>query len=780
MKKFQRLLSLLLAMLLCFSLAGCPAPAGPTETTPNQPTSAPTTTPTDPDADALYDRAVAALEEQTYLRLDIEVKETLCVSGAEYAHDYEEILLFHGRGTDKPIISLEHKSFDSGSLGFTEYYADGTVYSQHGDMQYRSAVSQEEYMEQLLPVVLLDKSLYANTEVTENADGTILYRFSQPTAGESWAVPEDIAPEEAWGQATLNNQGQLTQMTCYIDFCVGNFRYVYEIATSYTYGAQELSHKAPTDPDSYIAIDSNLIPRLVSGAAFDLSRSEIITATAQRESYSQAAGVYFVEQQSHHGYFADSYRLAKADYQNQVQYYDGSQYTYSFQEEFKDGVYTYTEDGMTNQQRLSATQMLTYCRDAAAAHLLSLEDWITGATMTDLGSVYYMQFTATEDYGDKFRAAVSQLLFSNENHLEQFSTSYRTDKLELYMSVDKFTGLPVAAGYSFTGIHTIDGVQYQLVDNINCTMILSSADTYESITDQPLPDEEPESKPTPLFYKVTGPDGQEMWLFGTIHVGDARTAYLPQEIFDALEAADALAVEFDMDAFEEKMEADPEFQQQVYKLYMYPNNGSILAHVSGKVYKSAKQLLTAYGIYNPNMDYLKAAAWESSLSGCLRNYGYGLLSSKGVDYRLLRLAKAQNKPIYDIESGISQLSMMMGYSDELQEMLLSSALEGSTIGNAISLNELFALWCQGDEDALREALKDDLTDATEEELKLYEEYNKAMSTDRNAYMLQKAIEYLQSGETVFYAVGLAHLLVEDGLVNTLRDAGYTVELVSYS
>jgi hypothetical protein len=29
-------------------------------------------------------------------------------------------------------------------------------------------------------------------------------------------------------------------------------------------------------------------------------------------------------------------------------------------------------------------------------------------------------------------------------------------------------------------------------------------------------------------------------------------------------------------------------------------------------------------------------------------------------------------------------------------------------------------------------------------------------------------------------VGLAHLLADDGLVNTLRNAGYTVELVSYA
>ncbi len=56
-----------------------------------------------------------------------------------------------------------------------------------------------------------------------------------------------------------------------------------------------------------------------------------------------------------------------------------------------------------------------------------------------------------------------------------------------------------------------------------------------------------------------------------------------------------------------------------------------------------------------------------------------------------------------------------------------------------------------------------------------------MRYDRNDGMLDVAIRYLESGETVFYAVGLAHLLNNhNGLVDTLRAAGYTVELVEFA
>ena len=67
-----------------------------------------------------------------------------------------------------------------------------------------------------------------------------------------------------------------------------------------------------------------------------------------------------------------------------------------------------------------------------------------------------------------------------------------------------------------------------------------------------------------------------------------------------------------------------------------------------------------------------------------------------------------------------------------------------------------------------------------EQKPLFEEYYKKMSTDRNKGMLDTAIEYLEGDQVIFYAVGMAHLLdSETGLVDALRQAGYTVEKVAY-
>jgi uncharacterized protein YbaP (TraB family) len=188
---------------------------------------------------------------------------------------------------------------------------------------------------------------------------------------------------------------------------------------------------------------------------------------------------------------------------------------------------------------------------------------------------------------------------------------------------------------------------------------------------------------------------------------------------------------------------------------------------------------------------MKPSLWSNSISNFYLRMGYRLHADYGMDNQLMDRAREQKKEILDVESGIEQMQMMGGYSDALQEYLLASTLSDTSLEYQNDVLELFEMWCAGDEAVLREYLRDDeeepdTSTMTEEELAQYnkelelmDEYNKAMSSDRNAEMLKAAIDYLESDKVVFYAVGLAHLLDEDGLVNTLRDAGYTVELVTY-
>ena len=185
------------------------------------------------------------------------------------------------------------------------------------------------------------------------------------------------------------------------------------------------------------------------------------------------------------------------------------------------------------------------------------------------------------------------------------------------------------------------------------------------------------------------------------------------------------------------------------------------------------------GLYNIDAAYTKTAVWCSRIENFYLTQGSGLSADKGADTRLLLWAKEANMPIYEVESGISQLQMFTNFSDALQEMLLEDVFALGLNGFCADIQTQYELWCDGDEDALSSYFTTDTSSMTEEELPLWNEYKKAMYTNRNKAMAKTAKQYLESGETVFFAVGLAHLLGDNGVIDRLQDAGYTVTQVSY-
>jgi uncharacterized protein YbaP (TraB family) len=190
--------------------------------------------------------------------------------------------------------------------------------------------------------------------------------------------------------------------------------------------------------------------------------------------------------------------------------------------------------------------------------------------------------------------------------------------------------------------------------------------------------------------------------------------------------------------------------------------------------------MKATGSYMVSMQMFKPVILSNVLETSYLSLTRSLSTGFGADNTLMGLAKEADIEILSVESAVMQTEMLTGFSDALQELLLLKSMETEPYGYMNDVMALYEMWCRGDEAELIAYLSvsdEALAEMTEDELALYEEYVYAMSTERNAGMLEIAKEYLSSGDVVFYAVGLAHLLEGDGLVNTLRDAGYTVELV---
>lgn len=788
---YKKLLALILALAMVLGLAACGDTPEPTEPPTAAPTAPPTEPPTDPptepptepaDPALVYSNAVDALNSKTDFTLNIRTEHTVTVNGAVYEEASTQTVTYTGYGTD----SFAAAATDEVDLGgyvttYDELFRDGTMYTTlDNTYRYKGAMTTEEYISRFAPLVMLDAALYGY--LSYNEDGNVL-TFFDPTAGESWIVPEYADLEAAIGTMKLNPDGDVTGYAYDVTYTIGGAEIHYSIEMDLADSAGTVA--SVDEAAEYTELEFVDAVRLLEQAAGYLQQPEGVhsVSASMVESLTTYAGGAVRNQSTVINSWGDGKDyMGGVDISVYLMHAGGSD-SFEQEERFLDNTYSVATDGGNPRKQVgvSASQFQAYCVEALYSAVPPVTQ-LTGCTATDLGSIYYLELTFSDELADTLKGASVKTLWGDENYLDDLAEGYRTETMTGYLSIDKNTGLPLAAGYYFEGYHTLSGTEYMLSLQQDQSYDLVSTGAYETIKEVGPTPAEPEEKATPLFYHVTGADGQEMWLLGTIHIGDARTSYLPQEIYDAFDAADALAVEINSDAFDQEAEENEELSDQVSALYFYNDGTQTKDHVEDKeLFGYAEMYMKATGNYHMNAPYMKVNAWANSIDNFFLRQSYDLSSTQGVDNQFIWRANSQGKEIREVESTLFQLGMLMGFSDALQEELLYEAVYTDPYAYVEGTRELFEMWCAGDEAALIAYLNEeaDYSELTDEEIALIEEYNNAMGTDRNDDMHDVAVGYLESGDVVFYAVGLAHLLAEDGLVNTLRAAGYTVELVEY-
>ena len=789
----KKIIVLLLAALLVLSLAACQEE--PTATTAPAPTEPVVTTAPPPEPAQVYDEARSTLEGLAAVTLEITQTVTTTVEKQDFVEESEQVLTYNALDTDTPTVWLTEEvpyedpdSEDENPTKFySEIYADGTLYVELEDVAaFSGTMSREDIFERYVPAVLLDSTLYGKLTLEEEADRTVI-TFEEPTAGEAWALPEDAQLLEADGSAVIGTDGVIKEMRYTATYIYGSAEVTLDVNAKPRAEAQTVA--SPEDIDKYVPLQCVDALWIALYSDNMLKQAQTASAANRETVFTQAAGVVRMESS-----FMDMHSInelmAKVD--TTIRLIDGYNGNQSLKQEelFRDGKYTVTvDDGVpTSQTGIKEDLIWDYCQGKLSSYVAAPKFW-QDVTATDMGSTYLLEYTYIEDYGTVLQNAICLTFWQDPGFLNKLASDYVNREVNGYLSVDKYTGLVVASGLYYKGVHTIEGSDYDLTMQKTQSVCLPSFGAYKEITEELQPEAKPETMATPLFYHVTGADGQEMWLLGTIHVGDERTGFLPQEIYDAFAASDALALEIDSEAFDLQLEQDEDLQSKVSDAYYYSDGTTAKDRLDEEIYEIAVKFMKATGNYTEDTDYLKLSMWENSISNFYLQQGHQLHPEQGVEERLTKLAKEQEKPIREVESSLFQIQMLTGWSDQLQILMLEDMLASDAQEYWEDVNALYTLWCAGDEEALRKELSEepDLSELTEEELAEYnaslpllEEYDKGMNFNRNEGMLDVAIDYLESGDVVFYAVGLAHLLDEsNGLVDALRDAGYTVELVTY-
>ncbi len=281
-----------------------------------------------------------------------------------------------------------------------------------------------------------------------------------------------------------------------------------------------------------------------------------------------------------------------------------------------------------------------------------------------------------------------------------------------------------------------------------------------------------QKKYSPLLYKLSDEDST-VYMFGSIHVGTEDMYPLPQYVEDAYTTSDVLAVECDITAFE----ADVEKQTQLLSSLIYTDGTTIVDHIDTQIYEDAKKILTEENYYYEILDYYYPFLWTNFIDGFLYpKLGYN--PDLGIDVNFIKRAKDSNKTIDEVESVEFQYNMMAGFSPELQEIMLADTVEAyNSDETKAEMDKLVNDWYTGNEDEIFKDNTEDLQELKDEEKKLYDEYYNEMITKRNISMADYAEQSLDGDKDVFICVGCAHVVGDGGMVDLLRERGYTVTKV---
>lgn len=281
----------------------------------------------------------------------------------------------------------------------------------------------------------------------------------------------------------------------------------------------------------------------------------------------------------------------------------------------------------------------------------------------------------------------------------------------------------------------------------------------------------------PAMWVVEDADGNRIYLLGSIHIGTEDMFPLCDEIMDAFSSCDYLAVEYDILAAEKALENATAEETAAYAAqFLYTDGTTIKDHLSADTYGKAVAYLKEKGCYSNTTDYFVAPYWESVITQ-LMTADTGYSSDYGVDRYLINSAYEKGITVLDVESEQYQIGVLMSAADEVSEVSLKSVL---TLGSSDALKNqyrtILLYYNRGDMSVMSKFLSSEVDESEYDEatVNALKEYNSVMYDERNANMTKTVVQYMEDGKSVFFVVGLAHMLGDNGIVSALTSAGYLV------
>ena len=271
-----------------------------------------------------------------------------------------------------------------------------------------------------------------------------------------------------------------------------------------------------------------------------------------------------------------------------------------------------------------------------------------------------------------------------------------------------------------------------------------------------------DAPPKPAIWKIADAD-TTVYLFGTVHVLPPTLTWHSPALDKALEEAKAVY-------FETDTQGDPiVFREIVERLGKYEPSERLSDRLSLEDLEKLKGALAKLDMPLIAIDSMRP--WFAGIvisEAVVRTAGYDVNS--GVESVLRPAATRAGKEIRFLETVEQQMTAFATLPEETQIRFLISGVSEIDDANK-QLGDLVNAWKAGDVDALNKLLIDD-------DLAIIPELYDALLKHRNGAWAPE-IDTLMKTEagTFLVAVGAAHLIGRDSVIEMLKPLGFTAERV---
>ena len=255
-----------------------------------------------------------------------------------------------------------------------------------------------------------------------------------------------------------------------------------------------------------------------------------------------------------------------------------------------------------------------------------------------------------------------------------------------------------------------------------------------------------------LLWEISG-NGLEKpsYLFGTVHIIDSGYYFLDEIVLEKLKTCDKIVFEVDKN--------DPQFQQKTLSVLVLEND-SVDKLLSKEEYEKVNAFFSnKIGIPLEKVKKIKPYYLISIVASV--NMPENI---KSYENEFIKIAKSQNKEILGVSTVEKESEILVDRVPlEIQAKMLLEAIDN--VDNMVEIRDnLIKAYLDRDIDSFYEITNSD---------NKYEIVNESMFLKRHEVWVPNMTQ-LMNNYSCFFAVGVAHLSGETGLIELLKMDGYEI------